>query len=88
MTIGSAENGELTFLDIIAILSFLIGLENLDLNLAQEDLDNQTKELDRRLREVVDNIHLHLQEQDKKLDLILEVISNDKNKEASGRNGR
>lgn len=88
MTIGSAENGALTFLDIIAILSFLIGLENLDLNLAQEDLDNQTQELDRRLREVVDNIHLHLQEQDKKLDLILEVISNDKNKEVSGRNGR
>lgn len=81
------ENGELTFLDIIAILSFLIGLENLDLNIAQEDLDNQTKELDRRLKEVVDNIHLHLQEQDAKIDLILEVLY-DTNKEISGRNGR
>ena len=62
-------------LDSIAIVSFLVGLQNLDLNIAQEDLDNQTKELDRRLREVVDNIHEHLQEQDKKIDMIWEKLN-------------
>ena len=62
-------------LDSIAVISFLVGLQNLDLNIAQEDLDNQTQELDRRLRTVVDNIHSHLQEQDRKIDLILERLN-------------
>lgn len=73
--IGSGDNGELTFLDMISIISFCVGLQNLDLNIAQEDLDNQTQELDARLRRVVDDIHKHLQEQDEKINQMLEVIS-------------
>lgn len=76
--LGSGENGEFTFLDTISILSFYIGLENLELNIAQEDLDNQTKELDRSLREVVDDIHRHLKEQDEKINYIIERLNNDK----------
>lgn len=71
MGLGSGSNGEFTFIDILAIISFCVGLENLELNIAQEDLDNQTQELDRRLRDVVDDIHRHLQLQDEKLELIL-----------------
>ena len=71
---GSGNNGEWTFIDILSILSFFVGLQNLDLNIAQEDLDNQTQDLDRRLRLVVDDIHRHLQEQDKKIDEILKRI--------------
>ena len=74
--LGSGANGEFTFLDIISIISFCVGLQNLDINLAQEDLDNQTQELDRRLREVVDDIHEHLQMQDEKIDTILEELRN------------
>lgn len=81
---GSGENGELTFLDILAIMSFCIGLQNLDLNVAQEDLDKQTQELDARLRKVVDDIHKHLQEQDIKIDRILKEISHEEN-QRSGR---
>ena len=80
--IGSGNNGELTFLDLLSIISFCVGLQNLDLNLAQEDLDRQTQELDSRLRTVVDDIHGHLSVQDTKLNLILnklEVMGNDKN---------
>lgn len=62
-------------LDSIAIISFLVGLQNLDLNIAQEDLDNQTQELDRRLKTVVDDIHRHLQEQDKKINMIWEKLN-------------
>ena len=58
------------FLDSIAVISFLVGLQNLDLNISQENLDNQTQELDKRLRTVVDDIHNHLKEQDRKIDLI------------------
>lgn len=74
---GSGDNGEWTFLDIISLISFCVGLQNLDLNISQENLDNQTQELDAKLREVVDDIHNHLAEQDKKIDKILEVINND-----------
>jgi hypothetical protein len=44
------------------------------LNIAQEDLDDQTQELDARLRAVVDDIQRHLQAQDAKIDKILEVL--------------
>ena len=80
---GSGKNGELTFLDMISIISFCVGLQNLDLNLAQEDLDKQTQELDKRLHNVIDDIHRHLSVQDTKLNLILnrlEVMGNDTNK--------
>lgn len=75
--LGSGVNGEFTFLDIISIISFCVGLQNLDINLAQEDLDNQTQELDRRLREVVDDIHEHLQKQDKLLEELINGIKRD-----------
>ena len=77
MNFGSGQNGEWTFLDIVSLISFCVGLQNLELNITASDIDNQTQELDRRLRSVVDNIHQHLQEQDRKIDQILEVLSND-----------
>ena len=70
-------DGEWTFIDLISLIGFCVGLQNLDLNISQENLDNQTQELDAKLREVVDDIHQHLTEQDKKIEKILEVISND-----------
>jgi hypothetical protein len=81
--LGSGADGEWTFLDILNIISFCVGLQNLDLNISQENLDNQTQELDAKLREVVDNIHQHLTLQDQKINKILEVIGNDKNQEVS-----
>lgn len=78
MNLGSGPNGEFTFLDMISIISFCVGLQNLELNIAQEDLDNQTQELDSRLHSVVDDIHKHLQEQDRKIDIILSEVRNEK----------
>ena len=75
--VGSGAGGEFTFLDILTIMGFCIGLQNLDLNISQENLDNQTQELDARLHKVVDDIHQHLALQDKKIDKILEVLKND-----------
>ena len=74
--LGSGDNGEFTFLDLVSIISFCVGLQNLEINIAQEDLDNQTQELDRKLRENVNDIHEHLQIQDEKLDMILEELKN------------
>ena len=76
--IGSGANGELTALDILNVLSFIIGLKNLDLNIDQNDMDNQTREIDKRASELVNNaiaeIHQHLEKQDQKINKILEVL--------------
>lgn len=82
--LGSGDNGEFTFLDIISIISFCVGLQNLDLNIAQEDLDNQTQELDARLHRAVEDIHQHLKVQDLKIDKILEVLGYDENQKSGG----
>ena len=65
---------EWDFIDILSVMSFCIGLQNLDLNIAQEDLDNQTQELDKRLRGNVEDIHRHLAVQDEKLNIILKIL--------------
>ena len=76
---------ELSFMDLINIISFIVGLQNLDLNISQNDLDNQTEQLDKKLRSNVDEIHRHLEMQDKKIDLIImELTGNDENKESGG----
>ena len=77
---GSGADGEWTFLDILTLMGFCIGLQNLDLNITQDNLDTQTQELDRRLRGVVDDIHRHLAVQDEKIDFIIEVIKDDTHK--------
>lgn len=76
--LGSGDFGEWTFLDLLSIISFIIGLENLEMNISQENLDNQTQELDKELHKAVADIHFHLQEQDKKINQILEVLKNDR----------
>ena len=72
--LGSGNNGELTFLDCISLLSFFIGVENLDMNITQEDMQKSTEKLDTILRENVEYIHNHLEEQDNKLDTIMEWL--------------
>ena len=77
MKIGSDENGEFTFIDIIALISLAIGLENLNENLTQGDKQDLQDDLSKNMDKVLTEIHSHLEEQDKKIDRILEVIGND-----------
>ena len=76
--LGSGNNGQLTFLDCISLMSFCIGLMNFDENLSQSDkqdmMDSLSKESDRLLSE----IHTHLENQDKKIDYILEVLNDNR----------
>lgn len=76
--------------DVLSILSFIIGLENLDMNISQTDLQEETSRLDKKVDEKVNKalneIHAHLEEQDRKLDIIIggvyanhkETLKNDK----------
>jgi hypothetical protein len=74
--LGSGDNGEFTFLDTLSILSFAIALENLDANLTQNDKQELMEELNAKTDRLLNEIHNHLQEQDKKLDSIIEVMKN------------
>jgi len=77
--LGSGDNGEFTFLDIISLMSFFIGIQNLDLNVTQEDAQNLEHQLNSNVELLLTELHGHLQNQDNKLDEILkklEVIEN------------
>ena len=74
MNIGSGINGELTFLDTVGILSFLIGVQNLELNVTQEDAQNIQHRSDANAHLILDEIHNHLEEQDRKIDLIIKEL--------------
>lgn len=75
--LGSGPNGEFTFLDILAILSFCISMMNLNENLSQGDKQDLQKDLADKADVLLSEIHGHLKEQDRKIDRILEVLSND-----------
>lgn len=72
---GSGQNGEFTFLDLIAIISFIVGLENLELNITQDDFQRATAKLDKSVNDginhILSEIHSHLEQQDDKIDKIL-----------------
>ena len=58
------QDEQLSFIDLLSIMSFCIGLMNLDINITQEDVDNQTQT-------ILNEVHAHLEMQDDKLDSIL-----------------
>lgn len=76
MGLGTGDNGEWTFLDIISLMSFCIGLQNLDMNITQEDMQNADHNSAMRADKILQEIHSHLEEQDKKIDKILEELKN------------
>ena len=71
---------ELTVLDVLNVLSFLIGLMNLDENLTQGDKQDLMSATDKQTSVILKEIHMHLEQQDKRLDELinrLEVVDND-----------
>ena len=77
MKLGSGDSGEFTFLDTLAIMSFLIGLMNLEENMTQGDKQELQQDLSNKADYLLNEIHSHLEEQDKKLDMLLEELKND-----------
>ena len=77
------DNGQLDFLDLISIMSFIIGLENLEMNITQNDIERQTADIDKRVSDyshkLLDEIHSHLEKQDIRLSAIEETLKEIKN---------
>ena len=74
--LGSGENGEWQFLDYVALISFFICLQNLDLNITQEDFQNMMQNIDNDTKLLLTEIHGHLEKQDALLQDILKELRN------------
>ena len=72
--LGSGDNGEFTFLDSITLVGFLVGMMNLEENLTQGDKQELQKDLADKAELLLEEIHSHLEEQDRKLDQILKTL--------------
>ena len=77
MRLGSGEQGEFTFLDLLSIASFLVGVENLDMNLTQNDKQDLQNDLAEKAELLLNEIHGHLEKQDRILMKISEVLKID-----------
>lgn len=69
------NSNPLTSLDIINLMSFMIAIMNLNENLTQGDKQELLESLSNQTSELLNEIHSHLKEQDKKIDSILEVLN-------------
>ena len=67
----------LAFADLLNILSLLIGLENLNMNLTQDDKQDLQADLSRNVDKLLTEIHGHLEKQDEKIDSILQILGED-----------
>ena len=67
-------NEELELLDVITIISFIIQIQNYNENLSQSDKADLMNALDKQTKELLGNIHDDIEEQNKKLDEILERL--------------
>lgn len=76
--LGSGENGEFTFLDMISLTSFMVGMMNLNENLTQGDKQELMEEFSKKADYLLMEIHSHLEEQDNKIDIILEELKDDR----------
>lgn len=67
----NSESRQLTWLDLLNVLSFLIGLENLEANLTQSDKQDLQHDLTVTAERLLNEIHAHLEKQDAKIDEIM-----------------
>lgn len=79
MNIGSGLQGEFTFMDLLGILSFLVGIQNLNENLTQNDKSELQRDLSNQANNILQEIHTHLEEQDKKINYIINLLEDIKN---------
>ena len=68
---NNGPNEQLSIMDILGVVSFVLGLANYTENLSQTQFQNE-------LNKAVTDIHRHLQIQDDKIDLILAALGSGK----------
>lgn len=65
-------------LDAITVVSFLIGIANYGENLSQSDKDDMMQALDRKTNDMIERLENDLEEQNKMLKEILDIMKGEK----------
>lgn len=68
------NNEQLSLLDILNILSFIIGILNYNENLTHGDKQELMQEIDNKISLVLDKVQKHLEIQDKQLNIIIKRL--------------
>lgn len=68
------NNEQLSLLDILNILSFIIGILNYNENLTHSDKQELMQEIDNKISLVLDKVQKHLEIQDKQLNIIIKRL--------------
>ena len=72
--LNSSNNKQFEFLDILNIMSFYLGVMNLNSNMNQNDKQDLQRQLNEGINSLLGEIHAHLQKQDDKIDKIMEAL--------------
>ena len=65
------------YIDYVNLMDLAISLQNLRSNTSQEGQQKLEERFNQKLNALIEQIHAHLQEQDKKIDMILEAVKHD-----------
>ena len=65
---------QLSVVDILSIMSFVIGLMNFEENLTQSDKQDLVDQFNDKAEYLLKEIHDHLEQQDQKIDWILQRV--------------
>lgn len=68
-----------SYIDYVNLMDLAISLQNLRSNTSQEDRQKLEEHFNNKLNSLLEEIHNHLQEQDRKIDLILKALEENKN---------
>ncbi len=63
-----------SFLDVLNVASFLIGVANYNENLTQTDKQELIHKLDKQTSELLSRLNAHLERQDENIDKILTML--------------
>ena len=67
----------MNYIDYVNLMDLAISLQNLRSNTSQEGQQKLEEHFNKKLNALIEQIHAHLQEQDKKIDMILEAVKHD-----------
>ena len=70
----NSENRQMSFFDLLNVLSLIIGIENLNANLTQNDKQDLQHDLSENVDRLLTEIHGHLEQQDTKIDKIIKRL--------------
>lgn len=73
------ESGKQYFYDMLNVMGLVIGIMNLNENLTQGDKQDIMKDLSQKTDNILKEVQAHLEEQDRKINKILDILGGESN---------